>query len=364
MLSLCLGIAVALLPPSPVSDSSARVEKIAEGVYAIIHADATHDWPSGAVNWPHGNTGVVIGSDGVLVIDATYYPSRARADIALIRSLTTKPVRYLLNTHWHGDHTHGNAEYLDAFPGLTIVGPRPNAEFIALNQARVLGLARAPQSAKRTDLARLEAARAAGKDSTGQAFSASSRALLEQAMSEAKTELAELTAIRIAPPTLLFDRELQLDLGGRVVVLRNWDRANSPADATAYLPVEKVLFAGDIVVHPVPYVFGAYPGPWIPVLRQLEDIPVAALVPGHGPVLRDHAYTRQVRELLEAAMSEVAALVRQGKTLQEVQATVTLDAFRARFVTGSDPTPPEVWTQSIRAGLVERAFWCVTGSRC
>jgi hypothetical protein len=43
---------------------------------------------------------------------------------------------------------------------------------------------------------------------------------------------------------------------------------------------------------------------------------------------------------------------------------VTLGAYRARFVTGSDPTPPVVWTQSIRGGLVERAFWCVTGSRC
>lgn len=364
MLSLCLSIAATLWPPPQSRDSTARVEKIAEGVYAIIHADATHDWPSGAVNWPHGNTGVVIGADAVLVIDATYYPSRARGDITLIRSLTSKPVRYLLNTHWHGDHTHGNAEYLDAFPGLTIVGPGPNAEFIALNQARVLGGARAPRSAKRTELARLEAAHAAGKDSAGQAFSAGSRLLLEQAVSEAKTELAELTTIRIAPPTLLFDRELQLNLGGRVVVLRNWDRANSPADATAYLPAERVLFTGDIVVHPVPYVFGAYPGPWIPVLRQLEDLPVAALVPGHGPVLRDHAYTSQVRELLEAAMSEVAALVRQGKTLQDVQAAVTLDAYRARFVTGSDPTPPVVWIQSIRGGLVERAFQCVTGSRC
>ena len=63
-------------------------------------------------------------------------------------------------------------------------------------------------------------------------------------------------------------------------------------------------------------------------------------------------------------MSEVAALVRQEKTLPEVQAAVTLDGFRARFVTGRDPTPPAVWTQSIRAGLVERAFRCVTGSRC
>lgn len=363
-LSNSLAVALAVLPPAQAKDSSARVEKLAEGVYAIIHADATHDWPSGAVNWPHGNTGVVIGSNAVLVVDATYYPSRARADIALIRSLTNKPVRYLVNTHWHGDHTHGNSEYQDAFPGLTIVGARPNADFIGLNQARVMELARAPQSAKRAELARLEAARTAGKDSAGRALTASERGSLDRAISEAQTELTELAAIRVAPPTLLFDEEMRLDLGGKQVVLHDWGRANSPADVTVYLPTEQVLFTGDILVHPVPYVFGAYPGPWIPVLRRVEAIPVAALVPGHGPVLHDHAYTRQVRELLEAAVAEVTALLRHGKTLQEVQATVTLDAYRSRFVSGSDPTPPAVWDQSIRAGLIERTYQCVIGSRC
>lgn len=362
MLAVLLGLSVASSPQ--VGDSGARVERVAEGVYAIIHADATHDWPSGAVNWPHGNTGVIIGQDAVLVVDATYYPARARADIALIRRLTTKPIRYLVNTHWHGDHTHGNAEYLDAFPGLTIVGAAPNAGYIGLNQARVRGAVLSPQSAKRVDLRRMEQALLGGADSSGAPFTAAERRRLETAIQEAKIELEELAAIRDAPPTMLFEPEMQLDLGGRMVVLHDWGRANSPADVTVYLPAERVLLTGDILVHPVPYVFGAYPGPWIPVLQSLESLPVTAVVPGHGPVFHDHRYTRQVRELLEAAVSQVGALARQGRTLAEVQRLVTLQEFRGRFVTGDDPTPPAVWQESIVGGLVERAYQCVTGSRC
>ena len=62
-------------------DAGARIERVADGVYAIVHDDATDQWP-------HGNTGVVVTDEGVLVVDATYLPSRARADIALIRTVT------------------------------------------------------------------------------------------------------------------------------------------------------------------------------------------------------------------------------------------------------------------------------------
>jgi hypothetical protein len=68
-------------------DDSARVERVGDGVYVILHDDATDEWP-------HGNTGIVVGSDAVAVIDSTYLPSRAKADIALIRALTEVPVRF------------------------------------------------------------------------------------------------------------------------------------------------------------------------------------------------------------------------------------------------------------------------------
>ena len=82
------------------SDDGARMLRIAENVFVIEHDDATDEWP-------HGNTGVIVGRTGVFVIDSGYLPSRARADIALIRRVTDKPVRFLMTTHWHFDHNNG-----------------------------------------------------------------------------------------------------------------------------------------------------------------------------------------------------------------------------------------------------------------
>ena len=345
-------------------DSGARVERIADGVYAILHDDAVFDWPDGVTDWPHGNTGVIVGDDGVLVVDATYYPSRARADIALIRTLTDKPVRWLVNTHWHGDHTHGNGVYRDMFPGLVIVGQRRNAEYIAINQARYPKNATAPGSPQRMQLARLEGWLASGKDSAGRALTAAEKSSLDRNIREHRTQLAELAAVQVAPPTLLFDQEMTISLGRRRVELRNMDRANSPADITVYLPAERILFTGDILVWPVPYAMGSHPVPWIGVLREIEATPIAAMVPGHGPVMRDHAYTRQVRELLEAATSRVAAQLRDGKSLEQVQASVRLDDLEPRFVTKGDANAKAYWDYSIQNTLIERSYQCVIGSRC
>ena len=345
-------------------DAGARMERLADGVYAIVHDDAIHDWPSGAVDWPHGNTGVVVGDDGVLVVDATFYPSRARADIALIRQVTDKPVRYLVNTHWHGDHTHGNGVYRELFPGISIVGARENRDFIALNLARYPKNAISAGSTTRKALEQLEGFQASGKDSAGRALTAAEKTSLAAAIRERRTQLAEFATIRVAPPDLLFDHELTLVLGRKRVVLRDRDRANSPHDVTIYLPDERVLFTGDILVHPVPYAMASHPVPWVGVLRDIEALPVAALVPGHGPVMHDHAYTRQVRELFEAAQSRVAALLREGKTLDDVQKAVSLDDFRARFVVNEDPTAVAYWDYSIKNTLIERTYQCVVGYRC
>jgi len=113
ILRVASAVSVVLILPrdfsSQARDAGARMERVAEGVFAIIHNDATDEWP-------HGNTGVVVTDSGVLVVDATYLPSRAKADIALIRSVTRQPVRYLVYTHWHFDHTTAQAHMPRRFP--------------------------------------------------------------------------------------------------------------------------------------------------------------------------------------------------------------------------------------------------------
>ena len=369
-LVLCTALTSALIGQSPTGnrviaqDDGARVERLAEGVYAIIHDDATQDWPSGVTEWPHGNSGLIVGNDFALVIDAGYLPSRARSDITLIRRVTDKPVRFLVNTHWHGDHTHGNAEYLKEFPGLSIIGQEANRDWIATNQARYPRLVDAGGGGKQATLTRLKSLLAAGQDSAGRRFTAAESRSLASNIRARELELEGLRAVDVAPPNVLFAERMVVELGGRRVVLENRGRANSPADVTAYVPQERILFTGDILVYPVPYVGASHPLPWIDVLKALESTPTTWLVPGHGPAMSDQAYLRLVRELFEATRDRVRAAMVEGRALDDIVRSVDLSDFRARFLRSvPEPRLAGYW-EGTPAVLVERMHQCVQGYRC
>jgi glyoxylase-like metal-dependent hydrolase (beta-lactamase superfamily II) len=339
---------------SALRDAGARMEQIGDRVYAIIHDDATDEWP-------HGNTGVVVGDEGVLVVDATYLPSRARADIALIRAVTDRPIRYLVYTHWHFDHNNGAIAYREAFPGIAIVSERETRDFVVLNGTWWARRSVRPDQPKQVALAALEEQMGARRGADGERLSADALAQLGRTIAQRREELAELETLEVVAPNLVFERELTLDLGGRLVELHNWGRANSPHDVTIYVPDARVLFAGDILVQaPVPYFTESWPVPWIDVLRRIEDIPAAAIVPGHGPVLADHTYTRQVRAVLEAATARVAALAKQGRSLEEIQNELDLDDVRAPVPAWSGAERDEDWRVTTQT-LIERAWRGVRG---
>jgi glyoxylase-like metal-dependent hydrolase (beta-lactamase superfamily II) len=332
---LALAAAAALLPLSgtaapeiAASDGGARMLRVAGNVYVIEHDDATDEWP-------HGNTGVIVGKSGLFVIDSGYLPSRARADIELIRRVTDKPVRYLMTTHWHFDHNNGASAYRDAFPGVTLLAERNTARWVELNQEYWKALSTAEDSPRRAALAELAPDVAAKR----------------------RSELEELRSLEVVKPTFLFDGRLSLDFEGTPIEIVDHGRANSPNDATIWLPGERVLFAGDILVRsPLPYVGASWPVHWAKVLRDLEGLPAAAIVPGHGPVQADHAYTRSVRELLETTLERVESLVRKGRSLAQVQEELNLDDVRARVPDWNGAAvSADDWTYTRRT-LAERAF--------
>ena len=359
--------ALVLAPPhaaAQASDATARMEKLGDGVYAILHDHATLDWPSETMQWPHSNVGVIVGDDGVLVVDSDYLPSRARADIALIRTVTDKPVKYLVNTHWHGDHTHGNGVYRAKFPNLTIVGARANRVFIAVNQARYPKQLARPTSAQHKTLAVLEPILASGRDTSGRMLTAGERKRLGAIVDQLHNEIVEIAKVEVAPPTVLFDGDLELYLGKRHIVLHDWGRGNSPADVTAYVPDAEVLFTGDIMVYPVPFTGASYPTLWIDVLKRIEQIPVRSIVPGHGAVQHDHAYTRQLRTLMETATSRMDSMFQSGIPRDSAQKILNLEDLRESFVHGSDAEAAALWEDMIKGQLPERVARCVVGYDC
>jgi cyclase len=329
---------VTLAASAAVADSSVTqqrsVSKVTEGVYAIRHVDSPD-------TNPQGNTTVIIGERDVLVVDSGYLPSSAAEDIAQIRRWTNRPVRYLLNTHWHPDHQRGNSAYVDAFPELAIVAHRETAKLMAAYDA-----ANRERYPKRLQ-------------SMQETLAKQPDAELQKTVEGRSRVLAELERSRLQLPTLTFDSELTVDLGNRIVEIRHAGIGDTRGDAWAYLPKEQVLVTGDVLVAPVPYFFAGYPEGLARTLHRLLELDVKAIVPGHGDVMHDKTYMQAVLEMVETIVGQVnAAVVRIGSLsarLEDVRPQIDVTEYRRRFA-GDDPHNQEYFDESVE-GLIKDAFY-------
>jgi glyoxylase-like metal-dependent hydrolase (beta-lactamase superfamily II) len=308
------------------------VTRIAEGVYAIRHVDPLP-------GWVHGNTTVIIGSRDVLVMDACQTVEAAREDIAQIRQWTKLPVRYLVNSHWHGDHWQGNEAYVEAYPGIAILAHAETAEMMA--QAGPV-FHRATLKAAKELVDRATKALASGKKRDGNLLSEVERRAVEKQEAQGKAMVAEAESFHPQLPNLTFSEGVTLDLGGREVRVFHPGRGNTAGDVVTFLPKERILATGGLVVHPVPYTFDGYPSDWIRTLGRLADLEPAVLIPGHGDVLRDLAYLRQLRDLMQSVVGQVRAAFSQSPfpELKEVANKMDVKAFKERFLSSNSEDGP------------------------
>jgi cyclase len=234
--------ATLLLAGSAFADTAStkerQVTRLGEGIFEIRHKDA----PNGNAQ---GNTTVIVGDREVFMMGSCYLPSSAREDIAQIRSLTGKPVHYLLNTHWHNDHVPGNRAYVDAFPGITIVAQAETKKDMDLLIPGVF--ARAPKN-----LGVQFAAYESGHDAVGRLLTNDEKKEVPSLLIGIKSVQEDLQNLAYQPPTLTFDRELRFDIGNREVQVRYMGRGHTTGDAIVYLPKERILITGDLLVQPVP----------------------------------------------------------------------------------------------------------------
>lgn len=333
--------------PVAASDVTTKFEtvKVADGVYAFIAPEPK----SGVVN---GNCVAIIGDDGVVVVDAGQMPSLAKRMLAEIRSHTDKPVRYVVNTHWHFDHDLANFVYADAFPGVTIVStPFTRQSLIDFAPP----LLKSFLSAAGPAIERMRAKRDAATDEV-------QKANLSDDVDDLEGYIPELRSVRLVPPNATFDSELTLHLGRRDVRIFHPGRANTAGDAVVYVPDAKVLITGDIVVAPTPYGANSYFTEWIAVLKQLSAMDTVAIIPGHGPIEHDKTYIAQVTALLEALVAQVGAAVHDGRSLEETQKSVTLDAFRKQFA-GDDRRRNRAFTEYFLKPAIKTAWQQARGEK-
>jgi glyoxylase-like metal-dependent hydrolase (beta-lactamase superfamily II) len=321
-----------------------RTERVADGVYAFVT-------PEERSSFQAGNSIAIVGDDGVLVFDTGNIPSMTRRQIAEIRRITDQPVRYVVNSHWHPDHTLGNAVYRAAFPGVTIIGTGATRDGI---RDRVPTYVDQMKSFSPVDsVMRLRLA--TGRMRDGSPMPDAVRltwGLTTRDYAEFMPEVVRTTPLA---PDRIVDDSLTILLGRRRVQIVSPGRGNTAGDAFVFLPEERVLLTGDLVTVPCPFPGTAYFADWIHSLDALLARHAAVIVPGHGDVQHDDAYVRLVRELLAFTMDRAQGAVHRGIPVDTLQKQIDFAPFAQRFA-GDDPVRVAAFENFYVQPAVPRAY--------
>jgi cyclase len=242
-----------------------------------------------------GNSIAVLSNDGVLVFDTNGTPAASAAVLAGIRTLTDKPVRYVVNSHWHWDHWYGTETYARAFPDVQII---THEKTRALMAGPAIEFNRPGLETQLPGYLKNLETRAATDPKLADLLAAD-RFFLEQKRS----------AHHILPNVTFSDR-LTLEMGDRHVEVLNYGRGVTPGDTFAWLPKERVLLLGDLIVNPVTFALSGYPTEWLRVLERVDALDPSIIVTGHGAPLHD-------KRLLHATVDVFRVLLREGKATRE-----------------------------------------------
>ncbi len=252
-----------------------NLAKITEGTYAYLGENDPHDGT---------NAGFIVTGEGVVVIDSHFVWA---ADLVrVIRGITPEPIKFLVNTHMHVDHTTGNQVWQKE--GATIVA----SEVTRLN--------------------------------------------LEDWGSQHSTNFmrefdpAKAKGIEPVLPHMGFSGELVLNMGNKQMRLVHAGPGHTAGDVYVLLPRERTIFTGDLLFSHNHCVFKPYshtnPGNWIRVIDRILDMPVDTIVPGHGP-LSTKADLRAFRDYLVDFTGQIKTMIAQGKTLNEVRKGLDLSKY-------------------------------------
>lgn len=317
---VCL-LALAAFAPVCVSAQAEGVDvvKVADGVYAAIRKE-----PPGLMF--NSNTVFIVNEEDVIVVDTNISPVSAREVVAALKRITNKPVRYVVNTHWHDDHIAGNEVYKEAFPGVEFIGHPSTLEDLptvgASNRKGTL-------SGGPGFVAQMRELMSQNKSLTGGALTGEERASYESDIRMAERYFAEAPNFKIIMPTVLVESRLTLRRGERVIDIRHFGRGHSGADLVVYLPKENVVISGDLVVWPVPLVGStSFPSEYRASLERMLALKPSTIIPGHGQVLHDDSYPRLLVRLLASLSEQTAAAAARGETLEQARKSVNLEEFR------------------------------------
>jgi len=272
-LVLSLTVSATAQAQGPAQGPAQGLTRIAENVYAYVGVKDASPRNSYAAN-----AGIVVGTDGVLVIDTLISAKEGQRFLKDIRAVTKKPIKYVVTTHGHLDHAFGACVFTDL--GATLVGHELDRANLDKHGA---GLLKKPEAFGLTK--------------------------------------EDLAGTRVVLPSLTFTERLTIRLGrldSEVIELIHLTPSHSPGSTLVYLPKQKALFAGDVLFTDFhPYLGnGDIPG-WVKTLDFIQAMDVTAIVPGHGPLStkKDVAEMQDYILLFDAKAKELAPTAKDAGTL-------------------------------------------------
>jgi cyclase len=307
---------VSPLVTAPAQTSAPRslfhIGRVTESVYAAVAK------PAALINC---NAAIIVNADHVLVVDTHSKPSAARALIEQIRAeVSNRPVRYVVNTHFHWDHAQGNLAYPNAFGASTeVIASTTTREWLAREGAPRL----------RQSLEELPPQIAGLKAQLAAARNAAAREALSARIAEMEAYLQEMNPPPITLPTITFSERLALHRGGREIHLIFLGRGHTAGDIIVYLPSERVVVTGDLMQGLLPFMGDGYPDEWPRTITALEELDFTRVVPGHGSVQQDKSVLAFFRAYISEINEAVARGVERGASLEELQRALPPDRLRS-----------------------------------
>ena len=230
-----------------------ELKQVGPGVYAAI---------DGPEHKSGSNAGFVIGDDGVLVVDAFFYPDATKALVGEIRKLTPKPIRYVVNTHYHADHTGGDQVLRDA--GAVIIAHKNVRGWVRVNNINLFG---------------------------------------DRITPEIRAQVESLPL-----PDVVTDKDLTVWLGARKVTVRTV-LGHTGGDLVVDVPDARVLFTGDMLWRKIPpNLIDGSVKEWLATDAGFAGLTNTRFVPGHGDV----ASAADVRDF-RAYLTDLRQLVGEGR---------------------------------------------------
>lgn len=316
--SLLLAISIVALVSSDansqvVTGKAYKFEKVADGVY---YATATGSMVTGS------NIPVIVGDRDVMVVDTGTTPAAARAFVEDLRVITNKPVRYVVNTHFHYDHTDGNQVYAgkaDIIAHEYVKYAIQNLNVLQREPFKTSQLTNVPNRIENL------------KKQIGDEKDAERKNTLQRQLAVAQQGWEELKEIKPTPPNVTYSTKKVLNLGGREVQLLFLGRGHTNGDTFVYLPKEKIVCTGDMMESVLAYMGDAQFDEWVATLEALKKLDFNTDLPGHGVPFKDKGLINAFQSYLTDLLKQVTALRKQGLSAEETAQKVDLTAHKGAF---------------------------------